>query len=371
MTTLFVQSDTGFTAEHRVNSKLDYGLDWSDVLSEVDGGDTINSSTWTAEPGSPLVLSNATSSGAITSIFIEVPAGTPSDWYVIENTIQTAGGRRDSRPCLLYVKPGVSGGSALFPSRLVAIAKMRRDRLVLLGNSILPGIKLSDDFLWDKLMAAEAHVAHTLRVPLQRTRFFPRQPTPQQIAALPAGLPWAVDAPYDYDPANFYGDKWGFIALRQKPAHRVVGLKFNYPSPDQTIVEVPADWIRLESRYAHLQLVPTGTMYQTLLGGLFLSQISGGRQLPFTVDVEYEAGLENVATEYPDLIDAVMKLAATKIVEDAFLPQSGSISADGLSQSLSVDSSKYHEAIDTILNGPSGSNGGLMARIHGVRMGFI
>jgi hypothetical protein len=58
-------------------------------------------------------------------------------------------------------------------------------------------------------------------------------------------------------------------------------------------------------------------------------------------------------------------------VEDAFVPQSGSISADGLSQSLSVDVSKYHDAVDAILNGPPNSNGGLMTRIHGIRMGVI
>ena len=56
-----------------------------------------------------------------------------------------------------------------------------------------------------------------------------------------------------------------------------------------------------------------------------------------------------------------------KIVADAFLPQSGSISADGLSQSLSVDMSKYSEFIDEALNGPHGSNGGLMTKIHGIR----
>lgn len=264
-----------------------------------------------------------------------------------------------------------SSGSALFPNKAATLAKVRRDRLVLLANSIMPDLQVSDDYLWDKLRAAEAHIAHALRVPLAPTRFFPRAPTPEQIAALPAGMPWDVDPAYDYDPANYTGDKWGMILTRQKPIQSIVGMKFVYPSPQQTIIDVPMDWVRHDPRYGQVQIVPTGTAYQTLLGGMFLSQFSGGRQLPFTVEMEYIAGLANAARDYPDLLDAVQKMAVVKIVEDGFMPQSGSISADGLSQSLSVDTSKYQESVDTILNGPAGSNGGLMARIHGVRMVVI
>ena len=260
--------------------------------------------------------------------------------------------------------------SALFV-RDLAIERIRADRLVLLANSIMPDLQVSDDYIWDKLRAAEAHVAHALRVPLAPTRFFPRTPTPEQIAALPAGLPWDVDPAYDYDPANYTGDKWGMILTRQKPIQSIIGMKFVYPSPQQTIIDVPMDWIRHDPRYGQVQIVPTGTAYQTLLGGMFLSQFSGGRQLPFTVELEYIAGLANAARDYPDLLDAIQKMAVVKIVEDGFMPQSGSISADGLSQSLSVDVSKYQEGVDTILNGPAGSNGGLMARIHGVRMVVI
>lgn len=364
MATFFVPTDSGFTAEQRADTLLDYGLDWADALA---AGDTITGSEWLTEPGAPLVLSNKQSSATVTSLNIEIPSGTPAGWYALENKITTTNGLRDSRACLLYVKPPISGGSALFPSRLVAIAKMRRDRLVLLTQSVMPGLVLSDDFLWDKLLAAEAEIAHTLRVPLTPTRFFPTTPSDAQIAALPAGMPWAIDPAYDYNPTDWYGDKWGLILTRQKPIQSVVSMRFVYPSPAQTIVEVPADWIRYDGKYGQLQLVPTGTQYQTLLGGLFMSQLSGGRTLPFTINLEYIAGLANVQRDYPDLIDAVYKLASTKIVEDAFLPQSGSISADGLSQSMSVDVSKYHEAVDRVLHG-SGSNGGLMAKIHGIRV---
>lgn len=249
--------------------------------------------------------------------------------------------------------------------RDLAVEQMREDRLVMAANSVMPDLKVTDNFLWDKLLAAEAHIAHSLRVPLAPTRFFASQPSAEQIAAL-GGQPWAIDPPYDYNPSDWYGDKWGLILARQKPIQSILGLKFVYPSPANTIVDVPADWIRLDAKYGQIQVVPTGTAYQTLLGGLFMSHLSGGKTLPFTVHMDYVAGLSNVERDFPDLIDATMKLAVVKVIEDAVLPQSGSISADGLSQSVSVDAAKYHEAVERILNGSDG-NGGLMARIHGIR----
>lgn len=362
MATLFTQTESGFTAEQGAGSVLDYGLDWSEFLAS-NPDDEIVSSTW--QPDDPSVIASQSSIfGSITSVWLS--GGNPGSWHAIVNEVTTRDGRRDSRVCLLYVRPQVASRSALFPSRITAISKLRRDRLTLLMSSIMPDVRLSDDFLWDKLLAAESHVSHALRVPLVPTRFFPSDPTPEQIAALD-GNPWALEAPYDYHPADWYGDKWGLILTRQKPIQSVLGMKFVYPSPAQTIVDVPADWIRLDKKYGHIQIVPTGTAYQTLLGGLFMSHLSGGKTLPFTVHLDYVAGLANVHTDFPDLVDAVLKMAVIKIIEDAVLPQSGSISADGLSQSLSVDAGKYHEAVDRILNGTDG-NGGLMARIHGIRM---
>jgi hypothetical protein len=360
MATPFVRTESGLVAEQSAGSFLDYGLDWSDWLAKAPG-DEITESTWVHDPG--IETSDGQISGYVTSIWIK--NGDPGQWYALENKIVTRDGRKDSRVCLLYVKPSSSAGSALFPSRLVALAKMRRDRLVLLANSIMPDLSLTDDFLWEKLLAAEAQVGHMLRVPLAPTHYFPREPSQQQVDAL-GGKPWAIDPPYDYNPADWYGDKWGLILTRHKPLQAVVGMKFVYPSPAQTIVDVPADWIRMDAKYGQVQLVPTGTAYQTLLGGLFMSHLSGGKTLPFTISLEYVAGLANVSRDYPDLIDAVIKLATIKIVEDGFMPQSGSISADGLSQSLSVDVSKYHDAVDRVINGEAG-NGGLVARIHGIR----
>ena len=78
--------------------------------------------------------------------------------------------------------------------------------------------------------------------------------------------------------------------------------------------------------------------------------MGGGGTVPHMIQVRYRAGLENAARDYPDLVDLVQKAAVLRMIEDAFLPQSGSISADGLSRSTSIDAAKYHEQVDARLD---------------------
>ena len=369
MTTLFMESDGGFTGEQRAGSKLDYGLDWTAWLAQA-GGDTIATSTWTAS-APELVLSDPLNSNTGTSIWIEVPAGLASDWYVLENAIVTAAGRRDSRICLLYVKPPLTAGSALFPNRIVAIAKLRRDRLMMAAKGALPTVEVSDDYLWDKLRSAESEIAHELRVPLAPTAFFPDTPTADEIAAL-NGMPWGIDPGYDYSPSDFQmNDKWGFIKLRNKPLHSVSRVRFAYPGGPTAHYDLPLDWLRVDKKYSHVQFVPSSSAFAAPLNAFVMQSIGNGRTIPLAIQISYVAGLQDVPANYPELLDAVYKTAAIKILEDAFMPSSGSISADGLSQSMSVDVSGYHDSVDRILNGPKGANGGLMAAIHGIRVGVM
>lgn len=367
MPTLFAQTESGFTAEQSAGSLLDYGLDWSDFLATAPG-DEITTSTWT--PEDPLVVcSQAAIAGAITSVWIT--GGQAGQWYALVNEIVTRDGRRDSRVCLLYVRPAISGGSALFPSRLVAVAKLRRDRLVLAAAGALPSVSLSDDFLWDKLRAAEAEISHELRVPLAPTHFFPDEPTPDQITAL-AGAPWGVDPGYDYHPNDFsFNDKWGFIKLRNKPLHSVSRVRFAYPGGPTAHYDLPLDWVRPDKKYGHIQFVPSSTAFAAPLNTFVMQAIGNGRTIPLAIQITYVAGLKDVATNYPDLLDVVYRTAALNIISDAYLPQSGSISADGLSQSMSNDMTAHRDTIEQKLHGGKGSNGGLMAAIHGIRLGVM
>lgn len=344
---------------------LDYSLDWSAVASS---SDPIQTSTWSVSP-SDLALSNQQHTQVFTSFWAS--GGTVGTWYSIQNTVVTVSGKRATQTIMLFIKAELVAtpvmGSALFPNKFSAIAAIRRDNLMLLAGSIMPDVSLSDDYIWKKLIAAESIVAGMLRVKLQPTKFFPRDPTPEQIAEL-NGKPWAIDAPYDYDPQNWMGDRWGFTALRQRPVQSIQSVKFVYPSPAATVLNMPLEWVRVDKKYGHMQFVPTNAPFLSPIGGMVMQQMAGGRSLPFAIEVEYVAGIADAAATYPEMVEAVIKMAMIKVVEDNFMPQSGSISADGLSQSMSVDVSKYHDAFDTIMNGTDGANGGLMSRINGVRM---
>ncbi len=248
----------------------------------------------------------------------------------------------------------------------IVVAEIRRDSLMAAAAGILQGFNASDDYLWSKVQAAESDIAHILRVPLVPTRYFPIKPTPEQIEALD-GMAWAMDQGYDYEPEMFERDKWGYIVTRFRPVIDVQYMRFAYPTQDQGFFDVPVDWLRVDSRSGHIRIVPNSSAVLMGTAGFAMTTLINRRSIPEMVQVSYTAGLKDAQADYPELLDIIKKKAVLKIVADAFLPQSGSISADGLSQSLSVDMSKYSEFIDEALNGPKGSNGGLMTKIHGIR----
>lgn len=59
-------------------------------------------------------------------------------------------------------------------------------------------------------------------------------------------------------------------------------------------------------------------------------------------------------------MDLIQKMAVLRIIEDAFVPQSGSISADGLSRSFSADAAKFAARVDDQLDA-------LRQSLHGIR----
>lgn len=249
----------------------------------------------------------------------------------------------------------------------IVVSEIRRDRLMAAAAGVLQDVKVSDDYLWDKVRVAEAEVSHTLRVPLVPTRYFPMPPTDAQVEALD-GMAWDIDTPYDYDPGMFRGDRWGYFITRHAPIISVQGLRLAYPVAGSGFMDIPMDWLQVDHRNGHVRLVPSSPAVFMSMSVVVLGGIMAAQNIPNMLHLEYTAGLTDVSTKFPELLDAIKKLAVLKIVGDAYLPQSGSISADGLSQSLSVDIDKYHGSIDEILNGPKGSNGGLMTKIHGIRV---
>lgn len=335
--------------------------------------DKVVSASWSVTPAGAVVTSANTFTDKSVSVYLS--GGVAQSWYAVTCSWATQNGLSEQFTLRMFIKDDpeaiLSLGSALFPNRFSAVRKLRTDRLLMAATASMPAVEMGEDYLWDKLRAAESEIGHTLRVPLGPTTFFPSQPTQEQIDALGGGA-WGVDPGYDYSPEAFgFSDKWGMLKMRNKPLISVSRVRFAYPGGSGSSYDLPLDWLRMDKKYGTVQFVPSSTAFVAPLNAFVMQAIGNGRTIPLAIQVTYVAGLSNAAAEYPELLDVVMKKASLKIMEDAFLPQSGSISADGLSQSMSVDMDKHHDTIDRILNGGKGSNGGLMAAIHGVRLGVM
>lgn len=248
--------------------------------------------------------------------------------------------------------------SSLF-DRQTAVQDLRA-ALLATGLESVAGAEFSDELLWGKLLAAEKDAERRLRVYFQPTEIFPHTPTEAEIAAL-EGRPWDEEPGYDYEPEFFMGESWGYIATRHKPILEVKRIHFAYPSPAEKVYTIPDSWIRVDKRYGHIRLVPAAQAFSAPLSAYIMQALGGGRTIPFMIHVRYVTGLRNVNTEWPDLVDLVMKMATLRTIIGTFPAQSGSISADGLSGSLSIDLDKWEGVIDKHLDE-------LRDRIHGVRM---
>jgi hypothetical protein len=335
-------------------------------------GDPLVAATWTSD--SPIQISNSTHDATDVVAFFACLGALPKTWYACTLTWTAQSGASDQIVVRIFIKEDAELaevlGSALFPNKFTAVAQMRRDRLMVAAQNHFAGIKLESAYIWEKLRAAEAQVSRTLRVKFQPTIFFPLEPTQEQINAL-NGMPWEVDPGYDYDPAMYRADRWGFFQTHHLPIQSVESLRFAYPSTGGTVFDIPDEWLQLHKKYGHVQIVPISPTAAAMLNPSMLSIISSGKVIPNMIQITYTAGLKNAAEDYPELVDVVKKLAVLKAIEDGFLPQTGSISADGLSQSMSMDMGKYEDAIDAVLNGGAGTNGGLKAAIHGIRLAVM
>ena len=250
--------------------------------------------------------------------------------------------------------------SALFV-RGPALASLRQDRLLHVIETYAPGGVFSDDYLWAKLRAAEAEGERTLRVFFGPVEIIPQGSTEDTVALDAAGIRWIEEPGYDFDPDLFMGETWGLIETRQHPIIRIDSIQFAWPAPGMGVAfNVPTVWLRVDKKYGRINLVPTQNMLTLPLNTFILSALGGGRSVPLMMQIRYAAGLKNAARDYPDLMDLVQKMAVLNILSDWFLPQSGSISADGLSQSSSLDLDKYRTAVNDRLET-------LRQAIHGIR----
>jgi len=358
---------TSIPIEQDKDALKSYSFELVDIIPP---GDTLVSVTWA--PAAGITLSNPGNDS--TTAVVRFSGGVQRTWYACVATWLTASGETDQFVVRIYIKEDEEAvsvlGSALFPNKFSAVSEMRRDRLLLAAKSHFTGVELSSEYIWRKLIAAEAEASRTLRVRFKPTMFFPVTPTQDQIDAL-NGMPWDEDPAYDYDPDMFKGDMWGFMATRNRPVQSVLSFRYAYPSNGGFSYDVPLDWLKVDKKYGQIRIVPTSQGSLAVLNSFIMQTLGAGRMIPQMMQLTYVAGLANAVQDFPDLVDLVKKMAVLKIIEDSYIPQSGSISADGLSQSMSIDMGKYDDMIDRIINGPKGSNGGLMTAIHGMRLGVM
>lgn len=78
------------------DSTLDYKIDWEDWLN----GDTISTSSWTAQTGLTVESDTRTTMSAT----VVVSGGTAGQNYTVTNEITTSGGLTDQRSIKLFVR---------------------------------------------------------------------------------------------------------------------------------------------------------------------------------------------------------------------------------------------------------------------------
>lgn len=335
--------------EQDLAAKLDYSQTYQDLVAT---GDALVSSTWVPTDG--ITFSDEAVVGDKAIVWIS-----PSKigLFRITNSVVSVLGRRETRTFLLYVTSATPLVKSNLFFRDEFIAKFRSERLSAAARYISGSV--SDDYLWAKLKAAEADVQRELHVFLVPTVLFPDDPTQAEIDAL-AGAPWAVDPGYDYSEDMIQPGGWTFLPLRQKPVITLESIKFSHPSMG-VVFSIPAQWIKVDKKYGHVRFIPTNSAFIPSLGGLMVGAL-GMNSAPQFIEARYTAGLKDAANDYPDLLDLIQRMVLQRIMADAMVSASESISADGLSQSKSApDMEKMQDGIDRALET-------LRQRIHGITM---
>jgi len=249
--------------------------------------------------------------------------------------------------------------SVLFPDHAAAIAELREDRL---SGPLFSGHTFSVTHLARLLTSAEAEVERALRVFLGPVQVLPDDgDQATRDARDAAGTRWITDPGYDLDPSFFLGERWGFLVLRHRPVNTVASIRMVYPQPGSAVFEVPANWIKVDQKAGHVNLVPLNGAGALPINIYLMQVMGGGRTIPRMIQVRYTAGIANPQRDYPEMADLVLQMAAVKTLKTLMLPGSGSVSADGLSQSRNVAVADYQGDLDARLEG-------LRQVIHGVQL---
>src|ERR1700754_1805335 len=138
--------------------------------------------------------------------------------------------------------------SALFPDKAAAIQQIR-ELLSLHAAQLINIGRLTDDMIWDKLMASEAEAERVLKVFFNTVEVIPDDTEQFEIDRLEAaGTRYITDSNFDYNPNLFRGDAWGYMRLGYRPVHKIHKIIIRFPSPFLANYTVPHDWIKLDRK---------------------------------------------------------------------------------------------------------------------------
>ncbi|MBT9099987.1 hypothetical protein KFZ76_20000 [Methylovulum psychrotolerans] len=236
-------------------------------------------------------------------------------------------------------------------------------QLMLNQAGLINAALLTDELLTQTFNAAYAQAQRELRVFFTPTEIIPDDAPPEEVAALVAAKrPYAQEAFYYYDPAQFGAAPFGFLATRMKPIIAVHRIELAYPGSGQ-VFTVPQAWLNLDRKYGQIQLIPTALSVDMPFSATLPQVLGGGfSAMPLLVRLRYLAGLTDVETCWPDIVALVNRMTVLNVLKLAFLPGSQSLSADGFSRSTSLNLAAWQGAVDELKHS-------LLDSIHGVRMG--
>lgn len=321
-------------------------LDFPFVLNT---GETIVSAVVTVtvlrgtDPAPASILSGAyTVAGAIVSQFVE--GGLDGVTYLVSVRSTTSTGRILESAGVLPVAE--SNQSSLLFVKAIDVYALKTNQLALASATYGKLATVSDDTIWAKLVAAENDLSRRLGIPLSPIEIFSSQPTQAEIDAL-NGNRYLVEPGYDLPPNFFSVGQFGYFSLRQTPVIDIHEIKLMYPNQGGQSFTVPAEWIRIDHKYGHVHLFPSAQSTSAPISLMTMQAIGSGMNIPHMIRVRYTAGLSNAHTLYPDVVDLAKRMAVLRMLHDSFVPQSESISADGLSQSASADISKMQDSIES------------------------
>lgn len=228
--------------------------------------------------------------------------------------------------------------------KAIDVAQIRANQTAISGTNFNFSA-ISDDDLWLCMIAAETDLSRRLGISLAPTKIFTDPPTEAELLEL-AGKPYLIEPGYDMPP-NFLGvNKFGCFRLRETPVISIESIKMVYPNAGGAIFEIPSNWIRCDYKYGLVHIFPSSQLVMAPISMFTMQAIAAGMTIPDMIRVKYTAGLNMSSELYPDVIALAKRMSVLRIIQDAWMPNSESISADGLSQSQSYDLQKLQAGID-------------------------